>query len=59
MNDRNMPQIHSAQRLITPDGTEAAIDTEIVPWYARYGHSVWQPSRPARISEKARRASAR
>jgi len=22
MNDRNMPQIHSAQRLITPDGTE-------------------------------------
>jgi hypothetical protein len=31
MNDKAAPQIHSPQRLTTPDGTKADIDTEIVP----------------------------
>ena len=31
MNDRSAPQIHPVQRLTAPDGTEADIDTEIVP----------------------------
>jgi hypothetical protein len=31
MNDRTTPQIHPAQRLTTPEGTEVDIDTEIVP----------------------------
>ena len=30
MNDESTPQIHPAQRLTTPDGTEADIDTAIV-----------------------------
>src|SRR5712664_3422691 len=31
MNDKAALQIHSSQRLTTPDGTKADIDTEIVP----------------------------
>jgi hypothetical protein len=31
MNDRATPQIHPTERLTTPDGTDADIDTEIVP----------------------------
>jgi hypothetical protein len=31
MNDTSVPQIHPAQRLTAPDGTQADIDTEIVP----------------------------
>ena len=31
MNDKSAPQIHPAQRLTAPDGTQADIDNEIVP----------------------------
>jgi hypothetical protein len=31
MNDKAALQIHSSQRLTAPDGTQADIDTEIVP----------------------------
>jgi hypothetical protein len=31
MNEKNAPQVHPAQRLCAPDGTQADIDTEIVP----------------------------
>ena len=31
MNEPSTPQVHPAQRLSAPDGTQADIDTEIVP----------------------------
>jgi len=31
VNEKNTPQVHPAQRLSAPDGTQADIDTEIVP----------------------------